>query len=252
MSGKPAARLGDPTACPKTGHGTNPIAVGSPDVLFDGLPAARQGDASACGGAMASAVIPNVLIDGKPAAVVGSLGNHGNVVVAGSGTVIIGTSGGGMPVSPVSSLSIAATAAASLVNALIPAAQASEQAALDYSIRLMRGGNRVLTPLMTPDFTELPPGTTKNRETIDFLVQNRRQKADSLALEVFDRGALVYSEADTSRLLPAGEHLWQWDGSDLNGVLDTRVRKSEQLVAQLKARTGGEEPVTALRRSNSA
>ena len=90
MSGKPAARLGDPTACPKTGHGTNPIAAGSPDVLFDGLPAARMGDASACGGAMASAVIPNVLIDGKPAAVVGSVGSHGNVVTAGSGTVIIG------------------------------------------------------------------------------------------------------------------------------------------------------------------
>ncbi|MGP4763557.1 PAAR domain-containing protein, partial [Klebsiella pneumoniae] len=50
MSGKPAARLGDPTACPVPGHGTNPIAVGSPNVLFDGLPAARQGDPSACGG----------------------------------------------------------------------------------------------------------------------------------------------------------------------------------------------------------
>ncbi|MCQ4268926.1 PAAR domain-containing protein [Pseudomonas stutzeri] len=95
MSGKPAARLGDPTACPKTGHGTNPIAAGSPDVLFDGLPAASQGDASACGGAMAGALIPNVLINGKPAAVVGSVGSHGNVVTAGSGTVVIGTSGGG-------------------------------------------------------------------------------------------------------------------------------------------------------------
>lgn len=92
MSGKPAARLGDPSACPKTGHGSNPIAAGSPDVLFDGLPAARQGDASACGGAMASALIPNVLIDGKPAVVVGSVGSHGNVVVGGSGTVIIGNS----------------------------------------------------------------------------------------------------------------------------------------------------------------
>jgi uncharacterized Zn-binding protein involved in type VI secretion len=92
MSGKPAARLGDPTACPKTGHGTNPIAAGSPDVLFDCLPAARQGDASACGGAMASAVIPNVLISGKPAAVAGSVGSHGNVVIGGSGTVVIGSS----------------------------------------------------------------------------------------------------------------------------------------------------------------
>jgi uncharacterized Zn-binding protein involved in type VI secretion len=91
MSGKPAARVTDPTACPLPGHGTNPIVSGSPDVLFDGLPAARQGDPSACGGAMAGNVIPNVLINGKPAAVLGSVGNHGNVVIGGSGTVIIGT-----------------------------------------------------------------------------------------------------------------------------------------------------------------
>ncbi|MBU2010761.1 MAG: DUF2235 domain-containing protein [Gammaproteobacteria bacterium] len=118
MSGKPAARLGDPTACPKTGHGTNPIAAGSPDVLFDGLPAARMGDASACGGAMASAVIPNVLIDGKPAAVVGSVGNHGNVVTAGSGTVVIGT--GHSPASFLAPevLGIASAAIAAATNAV--------------------------------------------------------------------------------------------------------------------------------------
>jgi len=92
MSGKPAARVTDPTACPVPGHGVNPIAAGSPDVLFDGLPAARQGDPSACGGAMVGNVIPNVLINGKPAVVVGSVGSHGNVVVGGSGTVVIGTS----------------------------------------------------------------------------------------------------------------------------------------------------------------
>lgn len=109
MSGKPAARLSDPTACPIPGHGTNPIAAGSPDVLFDSLPAARMGDASACGGAMAGAVIPTVLINGKPAAVVGSVGSHGNTVVAGSGTVIIGTSGGAAAFSPVAPLSLAGT-----------------------------------------------------------------------------------------------------------------------------------------------
>jgi len=119
MSGNPAARLGDPTACPKTGHGTNPIAAGSPDVLFDGLPAARMGDASACGGAMASAVIPNVLIDGKPAAVVGSVGNHGNVVTAGSGTVIIGSSHNAAPFLAPAALGIAkaVTAAAAAAEA---------------------------------------------------------------------------------------------------------------------------------------
>ena len=92
MSGKPAARVSDPTACPIPGHGTNPIVAGSPDVLFDNLPAARQGDPTACGSALASAVIPNVLINGKPATTLGTLGSHGNVVVGGSGTVIIGSS----------------------------------------------------------------------------------------------------------------------------------------------------------------
>ncbi len=118
MSGKPAARLGDPTACPKTGHGTNLIAVGSPDVLFDGLPAARMGDASACGGAMASAVIPNVLIDGKPAAVVGSVGGHDNVVTSGSGTVVIGTGHSPAPFLAPEVLGIASAAIAAATNAV--------------------------------------------------------------------------------------------------------------------------------------
>jgi Uncharacterized conserved protein len=119
MSGKPAARLGDPTACPVPGHGNNPIAAGSPDVLFDGLPAARMGDASACGGAMASAVIPTVLINGKPAAVVGSVGNHGNVVTAGSGTVVIGSSHNAVPFLAPAALGIAkaVTAAAAAAEA---------------------------------------------------------------------------------------------------------------------------------------
>ena len=90
MSGKPAARQGDPTQCPKKGHGANAIVTGSADVLFDGLPAARQGDSTACGSALAGQVIPNVLINGRPAAVLGSTGTHGDVVIGGSGTVIIG------------------------------------------------------------------------------------------------------------------------------------------------------------------
>ncbi|WP_339666057.1 PAAR domain-containing protein [uncultured Pseudomonas sp.] len=90
MSGKPAARLGDPTQCPQSGHGSNNIATGSSDVLFDGQPAARLGDSTACGSALAGQVIPNVLINGRPAAVLGSTGSHGDVVIGGSGTVIIG------------------------------------------------------------------------------------------------------------------------------------------------------------------
>ncbi|HCT8843235.1 TPA: hypothetical protein OUA89_005814 [Pseudomonas aeruginosa] len=37
----------------------------------------------------------NVLINGKPATVVGSVGTHGNLVVGGAGTVLIGNNGGG-------------------------------------------------------------------------------------------------------------------------------------------------------------
>jgi len=104
MSGKPAARVSDPTACPIPGHGTNPIVAGSPDVLFDSLPAARMGDPTGCGSTLASAVIPTVLINGKPATVLSTVGSHGNVVVGGSGTVLIGTSGGGAAFSGITAL----------------------------------------------------------------------------------------------------------------------------------------------------
>ncbi|MEH6491886.1 PAAR domain-containing protein [Halopseudomonas sp.] len=108
MSGKPAARLGDSTQCPKTGHGGNVIATGSADVLINGLPAARQGDTTACGSSLVAQVIPNVLINGRPAVVMGSAGSHGDVVIGGSGDVIIGgtavsfaagSSGAGAPTS---------------------------------------------------------------------------------------------------------------------------------------------------------
>lgn len=92
MSGKPAARVTDPTSCPLPGHGVNPIASGSPDVFFDGLAAARQTDKSACGSPIVGDVASTVLINGLPAATVGSTGAHGNNVIAGSSTVIIGNS----------------------------------------------------------------------------------------------------------------------------------------------------------------
>ncbi|WP_434457695.1 DUF2235 domain-containing protein [Stutzerimonas urumqiensis] len=120
MSAKPAARLGDPTACPKPGHGNNPIATGSPDVTFDGLPAARQGDSTGCGSALSGNLIPNVLINGKPAATLGSLGNHGNVVVAGSGTVVIGMSHTPAGFTPPSPLNLAPAALAAEARAVPP------------------------------------------------------------------------------------------------------------------------------------
>jgi len=115
MSGKPAARLTDPTACPLPGHGVNPIAAGSPDVLFDGLPAARQGDPSACGGAMTGNLSGTVFINGRNAATVGSIGAHGNVVISGSGTVIIGDSHTPAPFEAPTPLHFAKTFAQSFV-----------------------------------------------------------------------------------------------------------------------------------------
>jgi uncharacterized Zn-binding protein involved in type VI secretion len=254
MSGKPAARLGDPTACPVPGHGTNPIAAGSPNVLFDSKPAARMGDASACGGALSGNVIPTVLINGKPATTIGTVGNHGNVVVAGSGTVLIGTSGGGATIGPVAPVSFVASAVAAIVDALVPGAEAAEQKseALDYRLELKSGGNRILTPLEIPDYAELASGTTKNRETIDFLVINREQPADSLILEVLDGSTLIYAEADTAKLLPTGEHPWQWDGYSLAGVLDTKVLKSAALKVRLTAVKGGLQQIMELPLANKS
>ncbi len=279
MSGKPAARLNDPTSCPIPGHGTNPIAAGSPDVLFDGLPAARMGDASACGGALASAVIPTVLINSMPSTTVGTVGSHGNTVTAGSGTVIIGMSGGGAAFSAPSAMpataaaaaaapkasaetsttatattAVAAAVATALVDAFIPAAQAAEASSeeLDYRLRLKSGGNRVLTPLGIPDYKELKKGTTKNSEKIDFLVHNRKQVADNLTLEVLDGSTVVYAEPNTATLLPIGEHIWQWDGYNQAGVLDTKVLKSPDLMLRLTAVRGGQRQIVELRLSNKA
>jgi uncharacterized Zn-binding protein involved in type VI secretion len=92
MSGKPAARQTDPTSCPLPGHGVNPIAIGSPNVLFDNLPAARATDTSACGSPLVSGLSSTVIINGLHAATMGSSGSHGNAVIMGSGTVIIGDS----------------------------------------------------------------------------------------------------------------------------------------------------------------
>lgn len=232
MSGKPAARVSDPTACPKSGHGTNPIAAGSGDVFFDGLAAARQGDASACGGAMSGGLATTVLINGKAAATVDSVGTHGNKVTAGSGTVIIGNSHSPAPFSAVAAIAIAAV--------------------LDYRIGLSSGGNSILTPLGIPDFDELKSETSKNRELVDFQVENRMDAADNVKLEVLDGEKLVYAEANTASFLPAGKHSWQWDGYDTAGILDTKVLKSPNLKARLTATGAGKQQITEVKLKGSA
>jgi uncharacterized Zn-binding protein involved in type VI secretion len=113
MSGKPAARLGDPTQCPQTGHGGHKVSSGANTVLFNGLPAARLGDKTSCGSTLSTQVIPNVLINSQPAAVLGSIGAHGDRVVAGSANILIGTRS-----SPADANSTAALITTGLVRAL--------------------------------------------------------------------------------------------------------------------------------------
>lgn len=91
MSGKPAARLTDPTTCPLPGHGTNPIASGSPDVFFNSLAAARVSDKCTCGQALNGGFSSTVFINGLNAITLDSTASHGGVVIGGSGNVIIGS-----------------------------------------------------------------------------------------------------------------------------------------------------------------
>lgn len=107
---------------------------------------------------------------------------------------------------------------------------------LHYELMLAPGGNTTLTPLEIPDYDEIASGQTKNKEQIDFCIRNRKKAADSLTLEIFDDATLIYSEKATSPFLPNGEHQWQWDGYDNNGVLDTKILKSEKLKIKLTAK----------------
>ena len=92
MSGRPAARLTDPTTCPLPGHGTNPIASGSPNVFFNGLAAARVSDKCTCGQTLNGGFSSTVFINGLNAMTLDSTTSHGGVVIGGSGNVIIGSS----------------------------------------------------------------------------------------------------------------------------------------------------------------
>lgn len=174
MSGKPAARLGDSSSCPKTGHGNNPIASGSPDVFFGGLPAARAGDSTGCGSTLSSNLVPNVLINGKPAATLGSLGDHGSVVIGGSGTVIIGTSHTPAPFVPPGPLNIATSARA------MPASPALPQRPTTPIARAWQEEPGDLAPLGLEDEDE--------EEELDEQPQQQVRQAITLRIGVFFDG----------------------------------------------------------------
>lgn len=148
----------------------------------------------------------------------------------------------------------ATAVATALVGALIPAAQAAEASSeeLDYQLSLKPGGNRILTPQEIPDYAELEKGSTKNSEKVEFVVRNRKQPADSLTLEVLDGSTLLYTEPSTVTLLPAGEHIWQWDGYNQAGVLNTQILKSPNLTVRLTAIKGDQQQIVELKLSNKA
>ena len=89
---KPAARITDPTSCAMPGHGAKAIASGSSGGCFDGLAAARKAVNCICGSALLSGVSGTVFINGKNAALVDTVGAHGDAVIAGTSTIIIGDS----------------------------------------------------------------------------------------------------------------------------------------------------------------
>ncbi len=214
MSGKPAARLGDPTACPLPGHGSNPIVGGSPDVFFDHLSAARQGDATACGATLSANVIANVLINGKPATVVGSVGTHGNLVVGGAGTVLIGNSGGGAPalaLAPPKLCLQCLLLAARRNQALVPwkasaahrePAPAGARGAYAGQPPVRPGGRR---PLPDPGH---PPGKGRGE------IRSRWLLAGSELDEIAHAGPVLIEFMDSAPLSSSGEFLgWlrDWD-----------------------------------------
>ena len=125
--GKPAARLGDPTA-----HGGT-IVVGFPMVLIGGMPAARVGDMHVCpmlnpgvpppphvGGPIAMGS-PMVLIGGMPAARLGDMvtcAGPPDTIMMGCPTVLIGEGGSGSASGGGSGSSGSSSAATSATTAL--------------------------------------------------------------------------------------------------------------------------------------
>lgn len=94
---KPGARVTDQHTCPQqqpAPHVGGPVVgPGAPTVLLEHLPGCVLGDACACAAGPPDAVVvasATVLYEGKPAVRVGDATAHGGVVVAGSGTVIVG------------------------------------------------------------------------------------------------------------------------------------------------------------------
>ncbi|MBX8497282.1 polymorphic toxin type 44 domain-containing protein [Pseudomonas cichorii] len=91
-----SARLGDKHVCPKTGHGTTPIASASADVNISFAGAARVGDTCGCG-AVITTGFPSILVNNRPLAHLGSPTSHGGTIITGSSDTFGGFVMGGAP-----------------------------------------------------------------------------------------------------------------------------------------------------------
>lgn len=98
-----AATLGHFHVCPRVNPGPvphvgGPIAVGSPNVLINGMPAARVGDMAVCVGPpdRIAKGSTTVLINNKPAARMGDRTAHGGVIVTGMPNVLMGDDTSGL------------------------------------------------------------------------------------------------------------------------------------------------------------
>jgi uncharacterized Zn-binding protein involved in type VI secretion len=233
MDGIPVARIGDLVSCPRCNGNPHQIVGGAGNVTLDGKNLAREGDKVSDG----STLIATQQYRGTH-----SDGSGGSKkVAAAAGVMEQGSQFEHL------TTSLSATPAPS--SQPQPGPKPNE---IEYNIKLKSGGNRLITPLAIPDYEELPSGTTKNQQTIDFTVESRKSDADSLTIEIFDGDKLIFSDGKTTALIPKGEHDWQWDGYDSNGILDTMVLKSKNLKAKLTAKSGSETNIKELKLSGKA
>lgn len=123
---------------------------------------------------------------------------------------------------------------------------------VEYEIALDRSEGYVLTPLAIPNFKEIQSGTTKNRELVAFYIRNRKSPADQVSIEVMDGEKVIYTEKDTAKFLPDGRHSWMWDGYGDDGILDTKVLKSESLRIRLTAQKEDVKKTFEFKLRNSA
>jgi hypothetical protein len=102
------------------------------------------------------------------------------------------------------------------------------------SIQLM-GWNDEGEDLLTP----LGIGDSKGRtcySLVKFKIRIRSEdhfRADQATIQILENQTIIYEELHTSKFVTAGDWIWEWDGYDSNGMLDTARLKSDDLAVKL-------------------